>query len=305
MAGGPAGGRPPAPGGCRAGAGWAELAEVVVAVERLSAWARSRGEAQRALVDPVLPRLAGRPLLPVPVSPGAEEALAPLRWLLIRAGEGRGIALIRSATSPSNRNRGGPPLRLAPAAGPPRGVDDVFELWMLRDLAPRPLARCAARDGGWWPRAPAGPWPATPGRCGMRSRTDSAGATTSRRWPPNWRCCWGRPARSPRRRWWRRWPLGRWVRAGMSWPAADAGPQTVRGRLAEPLWLLEVVACAALAGTGAAGGLRFAEPGRALALEALHARATGPRPDRRGPWPLRPAVAMASPARLPHRHAAS
>jgi hypothetical protein len=66
-----------------------------VAAERLSAWARSRGEARRALVDPVLPRLAGRPLLPIPVPP-AEEALAPLRWLLTRAGEGRGgIALTR------------------------------------------------------------------------------------------------------------------------------------------------------------------------------------------------------------------
>lgn len=69
--------------------------EAVVAAERLSAWARSRGEARRALVDPVPPRLAGRPLLPVPVPPGAEEALAPLRRLLTRAGEGRGIALTR------------------------------------------------------------------------------------------------------------------------------------------------------------------------------------------------------------------
>jgi hypothetical protein len=62
--------------------------EVVVAAERRSAWARSRGEGRRALVDPVLSRLAGRPLLPVPVPPGGEEALAPLRWLLTRAGEG-------------------------------------------------------------------------------------------------------------------------------------------------------------------------------------------------------------------------
>jgi hypothetical protein len=64
------------------------LVVVAAAAERLSAWARSRGEARRALVDPVLSRLAGRPLLPVPVPPGGEEALAPLRWLLTRAGEG-------------------------------------------------------------------------------------------------------------------------------------------------------------------------------------------------------------------------
>jgi hypothetical protein len=61
---------------------------VVAAAERLSAWARSRGEARRALVDPVLSRLAGRPLLPVPVPPGWEEALAPLRWLLTRLARG-------------------------------------------------------------------------------------------------------------------------------------------------------------------------------------------------------------------------
>jgi hypothetical protein len=84
----------------------------------------------------------------------------------------------------------------------------------------------------------------------------------------------------------------------------SAGPQTVRGQLAEPLWLLEVVGCAALAGPGTQVGA-LAEPGRALALEALHARATGPRPNRRGLWPLRPAVAIATPARLPHRNAAS
>jgi hypothetical protein len=101
------------------GRSWLVVVVVAAAAaERLSARARSRGEARRALVDPVLSRLAGRPLLPVPVPPGWEEALAPLRWLLTRAGEGRGIALTRSSTSPSNRDRGGPPLRLAPAAGP-------------------------------------------------------------------------------------------------------------------------------------------------------------------------------------------
>jgi hypothetical protein len=47
------------------------------------------------------------------------------------------------------------------------------------------------------------------------------------------------------------------------------------------LWLLEVVGCAALAGPGTQVGA-LAEPGRALALERCM-RATGPRPDRRGP----------------------
>jgi hypothetical protein len=53
--------------------------EVVAAAERRSAWARSRGEARRALVDPVLPRLAGRPL-PVPVPTGAAHGPCDRRW---------------------------------------------------------------------------------------------------------------------------------------------------------------------------------------------------------------------------------
>jgi hypothetical protein len=44
------------------GQSWLE----VVTAERLGEWARSRGEARRALVEPMLPRLAGRPLQPVP-----------------------------------------------------------------------------------------------------------------------------------------------------------------------------------------------------------------------------------------------
>jgi hypothetical protein len=102
-----------------------------VAAERVGEWARSRGEARRALVEPVLPRLAGRPLLAVPVPPGAEGALAPLRWLLAQASEGRGIAL----TQVGNLNR---PIVIEavrrfgwhPLPDPPRGEDDVFELWV-------------------------------------------------------------------------------------------------------------------------------------------------------------------------------
>jgi hypothetical protein len=63
----------------------------MVAAERVGERARSRGEARRRLVEPVLPRLAGGPLLPMPFPAGAEGALAPLRWLLARAGEGRAL----------------------------------------------------------------------------------------------------------------------------------------------------------------------------------------------------------------------
>jgi hypothetical protein len=108
--------------------------EAVVA-ERLGEWARSRSETRRALVEPVLPRLAGRPLQPAPVPPGAKQALGPVQWLLTRAGEGRGIAL----TQVGNLNR--PTVIEAvrrfdwhPLPDPPRGEDDVFELWALRDL---------------------------------------------------------------------------------------------------------------------------------------------------------------------------
>jgi hypothetical protein len=52
----------------------------VAAAERRSAWARSRGEARRTLVDPVLPRLAGRPLPPVPVPTGAAHGPCDRRW---------------------------------------------------------------------------------------------------------------------------------------------------------------------------------------------------------------------------------
>jgi hypothetical protein len=173
---------------------------------------------------------------------------------------------------------------------------------MLRDLA-RDLGAVRRSDGGWWPRAGRA-LAGEPRRCGMRSCTGSAGATTSPRWSPNWRCCcWGRPARSPRRRWWRRSALGRWVRAGMSWPAADAGPQTVRSQLAEPPWLLEMLGLRHADGDWRSrwGCARRAGPRARLGGAACPRHRSPARPAR--PRPLRPAVAMASPARLPHRHA--
>jgi hypothetical protein len=57
----------------------------VVLDERVEEWARSRGQARRALVEPLLARLRGGP---VEVPAGAAEAVAPLRWLW--RGPGRG-----------------------------------------------------------------------------------------------------------------------------------------------------------------------------------------------------------------------
>ena len=47
----------------------------------------------------------------------------------------------------------------------------------------------------------------------------------------------------------------------MSWPAADVGPRTVRGRLAEPLWLLEVLGLARAGGDWRSRWVALAEPG--------------------------------------------
>jgi hypothetical protein len=54
-----------------------------VLAERVEEWADSRSQVRRALVEPLLARLRGGP---VQVPAGAEEAVAPLRWLLARPG---------------------------------------------------------------------------------------------------------------------------------------------------------------------------------------------------------------------------
>jgi hypothetical protein len=54
---------------------------------------------------------------------------------------------------------------------------------------------------------------------------------------------------------------GRWVRAG---PRPTAGPQTVRGQLAEPLWLLEVL------------GLRWRELAQQVGLRSPSRAARSP-----------------------------
>jgi hypothetical protein len=258
--------------------------EVVVA-ERLGEWARGRSEARRALVEPVLPRLAGRPLLPMPVPPAAVAALAPLRWLLALAGEGRGIAL----TQVGNLNR--PTVIEAvrrfgwhPLPDPPRGEDDVFELWVLRDLA-RDLG--AVRRSGRWlvatraGRALAGDpealWYGVAHQLG--GGHDFAATVTELALLLLVEA--GEVAEAT---------LVERVGAGMmgeGWHERASGqspdPHTVRGQLAVPLRLLEVLGLRRAGGDWRTRWVALTEPGRALALEALRARATGPRPDPRGP----------------------
>lgn len=256
-----------------------------VVAERLGEWARSRGEARRALVEQGLARLAGRPLQPVPVPPGAQQALAPVRWLLTRAGEGRGIAL----TEVGNLNR--PTVIEAvrrfdwhPLPDPPRGEDDVFELWALRDLV-RELG--AVRRSGRWlvathaGRALAGDsealWYAVAHRLG--SGHDFAAIVTELALLLLVDA--GQVAEAS---------LVERVTAavvGEGWHERTSGqppdPQTVRGQLAAPLRLLEVLGLRRAGGDWRTRWVALTEPGRALALEALRARATGSRPDPRGP----------------------
>jgi len=255
-----------------------------VAAERLGEWACSRGAARRALVDLVLPRLAGRPLLPVPVPPGAERALAPLTWLLRLAGDGRGIAL----TQVGNLNR--PTVIEAvrrfgwhPLPDPPRGEDDVLELWVLRDLV-RDLG--AVRRSGRWlvathaGRALAGDpealWRAVAHWLG--SGHDFA-ATVTELTLLLLLVEAGELAEAR---------LVEEVGAGVvgeGWHERASGrppdPQTVRGQLVEPLRLLEVLGLRRAGGDWRTRWVGLTEPGRALALEALRARATCPRPDPR------------------------
>lgn len=263
------------------GQSWLE----VVAAERVGEWARSRGEARRALVEPVLPRLAGRPLLPVPVPPGAEGALAPLRWLLAQASEGRGIAL----TQVGNLNR---PIVIEavrrfgwhPLPDPPRGEDDMFELWVLRDLV-RDLG--AVRRSGRWlvatraGRALAGDpealWHAVAHRLG--SGHDFAATVTELALLVLVEVGEVAEATLMER-------LGAGA-VGEGWHERASGrppdPETVRGQMVEPLRLLEVLGLRRSGGDWRTRRVALTEPGRALALEALRARATGPRPDPRGP----------------------
>jgi hypothetical protein len=103
----------------------------VVLAERVEEWARSRGQARRSFVEPLIARLRGDP---VAAPAGAAGAVGPLRWLLARAGEGIALTqkgnLARAVVIEAVERFGWQPL-----PNPPRGEDDVFELWVLRDLA--------------------------------------------------------------------------------------------------------------------------------------------------------------------------
>jgi hypothetical protein len=195
----------------------------VVLGERVEEWARSRGQAHRALVEPLITRLRSSP---VEVPAGAAEAVAPLRWLLAQAGEGIALTqkgnLARVVVVEAVERFGWQPL-----PNPPRGEDDVFELWVLRDLA---------GDLGAWSLA------------GSAAVTTSARSSAS----SSWCCCWTR-ARSSRRSWssacMRRWS----VRAGTT--GSPVGRRTPRPCAASSPSRCGCWACSVCPDRAATGGL--------------------------------------------------
>jgi hypothetical protein len=248
----------------------------VVLGERVEEWADSRGQARRALVEPLSARLRGSP---IEAPTGSAEAVAPLRWLLARAGEG--IALTQKGNLPravvieAVERFGWQPL-----PNPPRGEDDVFELWVLRDLARdvdavrRSSRRLVATHAG---RRLAGDaealWRVVAGRLGGGH---DFGATVTEL-ALALLLDGGEMLQAE---------LVERVHAavvGEGWHDRTTGrppdPESVRRQLAEQLRLLGVLGLSREGGDWQARTVALTSVGRATALEALRARATGPRPD--------------------------
>jgi hypothetical protein len=248
----------------------------VVLGERVGEWAHSRGQARRTLVEPLSARLRGGP---VAAPTGAAEAVAPLRWLLARAGEGIALTqkgnLARVVVIEAVERFGWQPL-----PNPPRGEDDVFELWVLRDLA---------RDLG------------TVRRSGWRLVATRAGRSLAGDAEALWRAVAGQLGGGD--------DFGAIVTelalallldadevlqaelvervhaavVGEGWHDRATGrppdAEHVRRQLADPLRLLGVLGLSREGGDWRARTVALTGVGRATALEALRARATGPRPD--------------------------
>ena len=249
----------------------------VVVDERVEEWARSRGQARRALVEPLIARLRSGP---VAAPAGAAETVATLRWLLARAGEGIALTqkgnLARLVVIEAVERFGWQPL-----PNPPRGEDDVFELWVLRDLARdlgavrRSGRRLVATRAGRALAAGDGEalWRAVAGRLGGG---DDFGAFVS-----ELVLALLLDASEVLQA-----ELVERVHAavvGEGWHDQATGrppePENVRRQLADPLRLLGVLGLSWEGGDWRARTVALTGVGRATALEALRARATGPRPD--------------------------
>jgi hypothetical protein len=256
----------------------------VVLGERVEQWARSRGWARRALVEPLSVRLQAGP---VEVPTGAAEAVAPLRWLLARAGEGIALTqkgnLARAVVVEAVERFGWHPL-----PNPPRGEDDVFELWVLRDLA-RDLGAVrrsgrrlvATRVGRSLAGGAEALWRAVAGRLGAG---DGFGAVVTELALALLLDAGEVPQAE----------AGEVLQAqlvervhaavvGEGWHDRATGrppdPEAVHRQLVEPLRLLRVLGLSQEGGDWQARTVALTGVGRATALEALRVRATGPRPD--------------------------
>jgi hypothetical protein len=258
---GPAGGRPPAPGNSPARAGWAQLAGA--GGGRAARWVGA--QPRRG------PSGAGRAGASAFGWQAAAAAAGPAR----RGGDVGPAALAAGTCGQGSGNRadpGGQPQPSTvieavrrfdwhPLPEPPRGEDDVFELWVLRDLASDPEAL----------------WYAVAHRLG--SGHDLAATVTELALLVLVEAGEVAEATLVQR-------VGAGV-VGEGWHERASGrspdAQTVRAQLAALLRLLEVLGLRCAGGDWRTRWIALTEPGRALALEALRARATGPRPDPRGP----------------------
>jgi hypothetical protein len=249
-----------------------------VRAERLGDWARSRGRARRTLVEPLAARLAD----PMPLPAGADRALSRLGWLLEGAVVGLPLTQkgnLARAVVIDAVNR----FDWHSLPNPPRGEGDVFELWALRELArdlgavhrrgsrllATPTGRTLAADRTALWRAVAGGLGAGQDFCAIVTELalailvdgqPHAEATLIQR-------------------------VGA-AAAGEGWHDRSTGqppdPEAVQAQWYALLRTLKVLSLTVEGGDWRARTVTLTPVGQATALQALHARATGPRPDPRG-----------------------
>jgi hypothetical protein len=255
------------------GRSWLEA----IRAERIGDWARSRGSARRALVEPLAARLAD----PIPLPSAADHALDPLGWLLDAAAAGLPLTQkgnLARAVVIEAVNR----FDWHPLPNPPRGEDDVFELWALRELA-RDLGAVrrsgrrllATRTGRTLTADRVALWRAVAGRLGAGQDfraivTEIALAVLLDGQPHAQATLIERVGAAA---------------AGEGWHDRATGQppdlEAVRAQWYGLLRTLKVLSLAEEGGDWRARTVTLTPVGQATALRALHARATGARPDPR------------------------
>jgi hypothetical protein len=250
----PAGDGPSASGPAATGAGWTQLA------------GGDPSRADRRLgAKPLAARLAD----PIPLPAAADHALDPLGWLLDAAAAGLPLTQkgnLARAVVIEAVNR----FDWHPLPNPPRGEDDVFELWALRELA---------RDLG------------AVRRSGRRLLATRTGRTLTADRVALWRAIVTEVALAvlldgqPHAQATLIERVGA-AAAGEGWHDRATGqppdPEAVRAQWYGLLRTLKVLSLAEEGGDWRARTVTLTPVGQATALRALHTRATGARPDPRG-----------------------